>query len=109
MKKPKEEFDLTVLKLQEQTTPKLEKDNFKQYGRRGCVRIDDVPVESEETADSVCEKVGEFLREACPYVPVSCSDRAYCIGSENKSCRNKTKCCSIIVCFIGFRHRTLFY
>ena len=63
--KQEEKFDETVLKLQERiATLELEKDDFEQYGRRVCVRIDDVPVESQETADSVYEKVGEFFREA---------------------------------------------
>ena len=79
---------MTVLKLQERiTTLELEKDDLEQYGRRVCVRIDDVLVESEETADSVYEKVGEFFREACPDIPVSCIDRAHRIGSEYKSNR----------------------
>ena len=110
VKKQKEEFDETVLKLQERiTTLELEKDDLEQYGRRVCVRIDNVPVESKETADSVYEKVGEFFREACPDIPVSCIDRAHRIGSEYKSYRNKKKCCRIIVRFMSFRHRTMFY
>ena len=43
---------------------------MEQYGRRVCVRIDDVPVESEERADSVYGKVGKILKKACPNVPV---------------------------------------
>ena len=110
VKKQKEEFDETVIKLQERiTTPEQEKDDLEQYGRRVCVRIDDVPVESEETAESIFEKVGKLLGEACPDVPVSCTDRAHRIGSEYKSYRNKKKCCSIIVRFMSFRHRTMFY
>ena len=59
MKKQKEEFDVTILKLQERiATLELEKDESEQYGRRVCVRIDDVPVAPEETADSGYEKVG---------------------------------------------------
>ena len=110
LKKQKKEFDVTVLKLQEWiTTLDLERDDLEQYGRRVCVRIDNVPVESEETADSVYEKVGGFFREACLDIPVSCIDRAHHIGSEYKSCRNKKKCCRILVRFMSFRHRTMFY
>ena len=105
VKKQKEEFVVTVLKLQERiTTLELEKEDLEQYGRRICVRIHDVPVESEETLDSVSEKVGEFFWEACPDIPVSCIDRAHHIGSEYKSYRNKKKCCSIIVRFMSFMH-----
>ena len=90
VRKQKQEFDVTVLKLEEWiTTLELEKDDLEQYGRRVCVRIDDVSVESEETAHSVYEKVGEFFREACPDIPMSCIDRAHRIGSEYKSYRNK--------------------
>ena len=110
VKKQKEEFDVTVLRLQVRiTTLELEKDDLEQYGRRVCVRIVDVPDESEETTDSVYEKVGEFFRQACPDIPVSCIDRAHRIESECKSYRNKKKCCSIIVRFMSFRHRTMFY
>ena len=110
VKKQKEEFDETVIKLQERiTTLEQGKDDLEQYGRRVCVRIDDVPVESEEIAESVFEKVGKFLGETCPDVPVSCIDRAHRTGSEYKSYRNNKKCCSIIVCFMSFRHRTMFY
>ena len=108
--KQKEEFDESVIKLQERiTTLEQENDDLEQYGRRVCVRIDDVAVEAEETAESVFEKVGKFLGEACPDVPVSCIDRAHRIWSEYKSYRNKKKCCSIIVRFMSFRHRTIFY
>ena len=110
VKKQKEEFDETVIKLQERiTTLEQEQDDLEQYGRQVCVRIDDVPVESEETVESVFEKVGKFLGEACPDVPVSCIDRAHRIGSEYKSYRNKKKCCCIIVHFMNFRHRSMFY
>ena len=110
VKKQKEELDETVMKLQERiTTLELEKDDLELYGHWVCVRIDDVPVESEETAESVFEKVAKFLGEACPDVPVSWIDRAHRIGSEYKSYRNKKKCCSIIVRFMSFRHRTMFY
>ena len=110
VKKQKEEFDVTVLRLQVRiTTLELEKDDLEQYGRRVCVRIVDVPDESEEATDSVYEKVGEFFRQACPDIPVSCIDRAHRIESECKSYRNKKKCCSIIVRFMSFRHRTMFY
>ena len=62
MQKEKEKFNVTVLKLQEQiTTLELEKDDWEQYGRRVSVRINDEPVESEEVADSIYEKAGEFL------------------------------------------------
>ena len=61
LKKQKEEFNETVMRLQQQiTTLELEKDDLEQYGRRVCVRIDNVPVECEETVESIFEKVGKF-------------------------------------------------
>ena len=87
VKKQKEEFDVTVLKLRKQiTTLELEKDDLEQY-------------------EKIYEKVDEFFKEACPDIPVSCIDRAHGIGSEYKSYRNKKKCCSIIVRFTSFRDR----
>ena len=100
MKKQKEKFDETFLKLRERiTTLELEKDDLEQYGRRVCVRIDDVPVESEEKAESIFVKVGKFLGKACLVVPVSFIDKAHRIRSEYKSYRNKKKYCGIIVRF----------
>ena len=97
VKKQKEEFDETVIELQERvTTLEQEKDDLEQYGRRLCVRIDNVPAESEETAESVFEKVGKFLGEACPDVPVSCIDRAHRIGSEYKSYRKKRNVAALL-------------
>ena len=61
LKKQKEEFDETVMRLQQQITRlELEKDDLEQYGRRVCVRIDNVPAECEETVESIFEKVGKF-------------------------------------------------
>ena len=59
---------------------------MEQYGRRAYVRIYNVPVESEEIVDSVYEKTGEFLKEACPDVPVPLIDGAHHVGSEYRSC-----------------------
>ena len=66
---------MAVLDLQEWIiTLELQKSDLEQYGRRVCIRVDYLSVESEKTADSVYEKAGKFLREACPVVPVSCID-----------------------------------
>lgn len=66
---------MAVLKLQEWiTTLELQKSDLEQYGRPVRIRVDYLSVESEKTADSVNEEAREFLREACPVVPVSCID-----------------------------------
>ena len=79
------ELSVNVLKLQEQiTTLEPEKYDLEQYGCWVCVRINNVPFEFEQTADSIYEKVGKFLREACQDVHVSCIDRVHHTGSEYK-------------------------
>ena len=52
LKKQKEEFDSAFTQLEKRIT-KLENDNYdlEQYGRRVCLRIEDVPVANEETAE----------------------------------------------------------
>ena len=85
------------------------KSDLEQYGCRVRIRVDYLSVESEKTADSLYEKAREFLREACPVVPVSCIDWAHHIGSEYKSYRNKKKSYSITVRFTSSRHRIMFY
>ena len=98
------------MKLQEWiTTLELQKSDLELYGRRVCIRVDHLSVESEKTADSIYEKTGEFLREECPVVPVSCIDWVHHIGSEYNSYRNKKNNCSIIVRFTSSRHRIMFY
>ena len=63
-------------KLQE-----LEKDGLEQYRRRVCVRIEDVPVEFEETIYNVYKKFN-LLKVVCLDVLVSCIDTANRIGAE---------------------------
>ena len=54
LKKQKEEFDEASTQLEKHIT-KLENDNdnLEQYGRHVCLRIEDVPVANEETAEEV--------------------------------------------------------
>lgn len=84
----------------------LEKDDHEQYV---CFRIEDILLKSEETADNIYEKVGDLLKIKYPYVPVSCFDRAHRVGPEYKPYKDKKKCCGMIVRFVSYRHRTLFY
>ena len=57
LKKQKEEFDSAFTQLEKRIT-KLENynDDLEQYGRCVCLRIEDVPVASEETAEEVFKK-----------------------------------------------------
>ena len=70
-KKQKEEFDVTVSKFQEWiTTLELEKDDLEQYGRRVCVRIDDVPVESARKQQIVFMK--RLVNSSGKHVQIYC-------------------------------------
>ena len=78
------------------TTLELEKDDLEHYRRRVCIRIDNVPVESDENNEYADEKFGEFFREACLDTPMSCIYQAYRAGSEYKSLEIIFFCCSVI-------------
>ena len=106
MKKQKEEFKSAIDALQERVT-NLEHahDGLEQYGRRLSVRVENIPIATDETADNVLEKVENILKEACPNL----SDRAHRIGSNYKCFKTNNTCRSVIVRFNSFKHRTLFY
>ena len=57
IKNQKENFESALDKLQKSFI-KLEHDpdNLEQYGHRLCVRLEDIPVEKDETADKVFRK-----------------------------------------------------
>ena len=75
----------------------------KQYSRRTCLRITNIPCEKDETSEKVLEKIKRLLNEAGVDIPDSNIDRAHCIGPK------KEKKQAIIVKFTTFRHRTLLY
>ena len=64
LKKQKEEFDSTFTQLEKRIT-KLENDNddLEQCGRRVCLRIEDVPVANEETAEEVFKKTENLQKK----------------------------------------------
>ena len=110
LKKQKEEFDSAFTQL-EKRIRKLENDNddLEQYGTRVCLRIEDVPVENEETAEEVFKKTENMLKKVCPNLSGDCTDRAHCVGPDYTFYKSQEKCRSIIDCFVSFKHRTLFY
>ena len=67
LKKQKEEFHSAFMQLEKRIT-KLENDNddLEQYGRCVCLRIKDVPVANEETAEEVFKKTENLLKKVCP-------------------------------------------
>ena len=110
MKKHKEEFKSAIDKLQEHVTY-LEHahDDLEQYGRRLCVRVEDIPAASDETAEKVLEKVENILKDACPSLSDNVIDRAHRIWSNYKCFKTNNTCRSLIVRFNSFEHRTSFY
>ena len=110
LKKKKEEFDSAFTQLEKRIT-KLENDNedLEQYGRRVCLRIEDVPVANEETAEEVFKKTENMLKNVCPNLSGDCIDRVHRIGPDYTCYKSQEKCRSIMVRFVSFKHRTLFY
>ena len=110
LKKQKEEFDSAFTQLEQRIT-KLENDNdnLEQYGRRVCLRIEDAPVANEETAEEVFKKTENLLKKVCPNLSGDCIDRAHRIGPDYTCYKSQEKCRSIMVRFVSFKHRTLFY
>ena len=86
-----------------------------QYGRGLCVRLEDIPVEKDETADKAFSKADNILKEACPNLFGDCIDRAHCtdrahrIGRDYKCHKTNKTCRRVIVRFTSFKHRTSIY
>ena len=79
-----------------------------QYGRRLCLRIDNIPVLERESSEEVLRSVKSLIEKSGEVIPDSTLDRAHRIGPVYTN-KEKGKCQSIIVRFSTFRHRTLFY
>ena len=73
------------------------------------MRLEDIPVEKDETADKVFSKAEKILKEACPNLSGDCTDRAHRIGRDYKCHKTNKTCHSVIVCFTSFKHRKLIY
>ena len=101
LKKQKEEFDSAFTQLEKRIT-KLENDNedLEQYGRRVCLRIEDVPVANEETAEEVFKKTENMLKKVCPNLSGDCIHRDHRIGPDYTCYKSQEKCRSIMVCFV---------
>ena len=99
-----------VKKFQKQMTVlQSENGELEQYGRRLCIRVEDVPTTNNETSEEVLKKIQSLINEAeCDILDVAI-DRAHRIGNDFKDRKTNTLCKSIIVRFTTFRHRTMFY
>ena len=84
-------------------------EELEQYGRRLFLRIDGVPTVKDESSDDVLDFTKSLFKEAKVAVPDNVLDRAHRIGPSYTDRIKNKKCKSIIVRFITFRHRTLFY
>ena len=76
-------------------------EELEQYGKRLCLRIDGVPTKTNKSSDDVLDSVKSLFKEAI--------DRAHSIGSRYLDASSNNYCKSIIIRFITFRHRTMFY
>ena len=75
------------------------KEKLEQYGRRLCLRINGVPVKSDETSDDVLKYVKEMFAEGELDIPDTVIDRAHRIDPEYSDYKTKKKCKAIIVRF----------
>ena len=74
-----------------------------------CVRIDGVPAVDNETWYKVLHKEKLLIKETSCDIPDVVIERAHRIGKGYNDKNPNVHCKSIIVSFINFRHRTMFY
>ena len=91
MKNQKKKFTPAIDKLQECFT------NLEQYDDRLCVRVEDIPVPTDEIAGKVFEKVENILKETCP---IGCNYKCFktnntCVTSLYVSTVSSIEHCSI--------------
>ena len=100
----KQVSELHKLNIENQTN----NEDLEQYGRRLCLRIDEVPIVENETSADVLASVKKLFDDAQVEIPDAVVDRAHRIGGNYVDRKSKKSCKSIIV-RITFRHRTMFY
>ena len=79
-------------------------DDGEQYSRRMCLRINGVPIPSDNGKEECVEKVHKLIKETGIDVPKESIDRAHRIGRVSDNGKQQ-----IIVRFKSFRERTLVY
>ena len=84
-------------------------EELKQYGRRMCLRIEDVPSVENKSPDDVLDKMKSLITESGCEIPDVVIDRAHQVGKGYKDKTRDIPCKSIIVRFSTFQHRILFY
>ena len=90
--------------------PSIKKvDELEQYGRRVCLRVEDVEHQANEKSEDVLKNVVNMIKESETEIPESVLDRAHRIGPKYTDNNTRKKMQSMIVRFTTFRHRTLLY
>ena len=80
-----------------------------QYGRRLCVRIDEIPTQNKESSENVLHKVTKMWSKAGVEIPNEVVDRPHRIGLSYTDKNSNIACKSVIVRFTTFRNRTMVY
>ena len=102
-----------MLQQQAPELRKLDLDNqannekLEQYGRRLCLRIDGVPLETNETSEDVLDSVKNLFGLAEMNIPDRVVDSAHRIRRIYNDCVSNKTCKGITVKFTTFRHRTM--
>ena len=108
--KKREELESTVSVLQKHVKicQKQTNKDLEQYGRRLCVRINDVPTVDNETSDEVLDKLKSLINKTSCDIPDVVIDKAHRIEKGYNDKKTNIRCKSIIERFTTFRHR-MFY
>ena len=85
------------------------KEELEHYGRWFCLRINGVPVKSDETRDDVRKYIKDMFDQGELDIPNTIIDQVHRTGPKYSDYKTKKKCEAIIVRFTTFRHRTSVY
>ena len=83
-------------------------EELEQYGRRLCLRIDDVPTVNNQSSDDVLKSDKSLFRETVADTAEAVVDRAHRIRPNYLDKSLNKNCKSFIVRLITFRPRTMF-
>lgn len=83
-------------------------EELEQYGRRLCLRIDDVPTVNNQSSDDVLKSDKSLFRETVADTAEAVVDRAHRIRPNYLDKSLNKNCKSFIVRLITFRSRTMF-
>ena len=101
----KQVTELSKLSIENQS----KNEDLEKYDSRLCLRVDGIPVVSNESRDDVIILTKSLFKEAKVAVPENVLDCAHRIRPIYTDRVSKKKCKIIIVRFTTFCHRTVFY